>query len=71
MFETYHLPLLLREYTERFCHDRWPLLDVLLAQKAAGRNTNKEWSARLELCQWIRETLDKERAYGTRQKVPA
>ncbi len=29
------------------------------------------WSARLELCQWIRETLDKERAYGTRQEVPA
>ncbi len=30
-----------------------------------------EWSARLELCQWIRETLDKEGSYGTRQEVPA
>jgi hypothetical protein len=28
------------------------------------------WSARLEMCQWIRETLDKE-SDGTRKEVPA
>ncbi len=39
-------------------------------QLVASRNAAK-WSDRLELCQWIREALDKERAYGTRQEVPA
>jgi hypothetical protein len=28
------------------------------------------WSARLEMCQWIRENWTR-RAYGTRQEVPA
>jgi PAS domain S-box-containing protein len=49
------------------------LAERLSIAQAAGRVATWEWnwSARLELCQWIRETLDKERAYGTRQEVSA
>ncbi len=30
----------------------------------------RSWSARLEMCQWMRENWTR-RAYGTRQEVPA
>ena len=48
----------------------WKLYILSLVGSLVQEYGGSSWSARLEMCQWIRETLDKERTYGTRQEVP-
>lgn len=54
----------------KWLHDICGKAEGVVAVLMPKSNRRMQWSARLEMCQWIRDNWTR-RAYGTRQEVPA